>query len=92
MARRLLFLLSLALAALSTSARWIVGGFATNPAAFVLVIVLSAIPWLVILGVSVYKYGRQGYWVLLGAPLVLYWPIIFVWAYFGCFVGEANCT
>ena len=74
MARKSLLLLSLVLAALSASARWMVGSFATNPAAFVLVIALSAIPWLVILGVSVYKYGREGYWVLLGAPLVLYWP------------------
>ena len=70
----------------------IAGTFTTNAAWFLLVMTLLGVPWLVILGVSVYKFGRKGYWVLLGAPLALYWPTMFLLTLFGCVIGDANCA
>lgn len=91
-AQKSLFLVSLALASLSAAAKWTTQSPATNPADFVLVSGLLAVPWFVILAVSVHKYGRAGCLVLVGAPFVLYWPTMLVLAVFGCVVSDAACT
>ena len=31
--------------------------------------------WALIVAVSAYRFGRRALWMLLGAPLVLYWPM-----------------
>ncbi len=85
-----LFWMSLLLAVLSFSVRWITAWI--NPAEYVLAGAALGIPWFVVLGVSVHKYGRSAYWILVGAPLVLYWPVMFGWAVCGCIFGNANCT
>jgi hypothetical protein len=34
--------------------------------------------WVVTIGVSAYHFGRKTLWMLLGAPLALYWPVSLV--------------
>jgi hypothetical protein len=90
--RRPLLILSLALAVASLSTRWVVPRPPTNPFAFVPVSLLLTLAWSLLLVTSLRKHGRWGYWVLLGAPLAMYWPIIFAWAIYGCSFGNADCT
>jgi len=89
--RTLFLVLSLVLACLSFSSRWIVHSPATNPAGFVLESTPLAALWFTILVVSIRRYRRRGYWVLIGAPLVLYWPLMLVLTVFGCVIGNAPC-
>lgn len=87
MGRKSLLILSLALATASLSARWVV----PRPPAFLPVSLLLTLAWFLLLVASLRIHGRWGYWVLLGTPLALYWPIIFAWAIYACSFGNADC-
>ncbi len=71
MGRRPLLILSLALATASLSTRWVV----PRPPAFVPVSLVLTLAWFIVLLTSLRKHGRWGNWVLLGAPLALYWHV-----------------
>ena len=47
--------------------------------------------WLVLLVVALIGYGRRGLWLLIGAPIVLFWPIWFTVYSLACTVGGAPC-
>ena len=80
-------ILSLVCAIASLSARWLI----PNPPLFAPVSLLLAVAWLILLISALRRYGRIGYWALLGAPLALFWPIMLAWGIYGCFFGNANC-
>jgi hypothetical protein len=46
--------------------------------------------WLVLLVVALGN-GRRGLWLLIGAPIVLFWPIWFTVYSLACTVGGAPC-
>jgi len=37
------------------------------------------------------RHIKCGCWVLVGAPLVLYWPLMLALAFIGCGIGNAPC-
>ena len=84
--RRALLTLSLVFAAVSFAARWVVPG----PPAYVPGSLVLTLFWFLLLVMSLRKHGRWGLWVLLGAPLALYWPIVLAWLIYGCSYGNAS--
>ena len=79
-----LLLLSLIIAVLSISTRWTVLPFIPADFAFAFLSGLLIIPWLIVLTVSLLRHGRRGLWILIGAPLVAYWPTMFVMLWWVC--------
>jgi hypothetical protein len=84
MDRRILLSLSFAIAALSASARWITSNFVLPSA-------VLAVLWFVVFVISLRRHGKYSCWILLGAPLALYWPIMFALTVLGCIIGNADC-
>ena len=84
MDRRILLSLSFALATLSASTRWIVS-------AFMLLSAVLAVLWFVVFVISLREHGKYSYWILLGAPLALCWPIMLALTVLGCILGNADC-
>jgi hypothetical protein len=85
-----MFLWSMALAILAASTRWSVEAITGATFSFVSVSAALAMAWGAISIVSVRKYGREGLWVLLGAPLALFWPVVFCLMWYACEHG-ADC-
>lgn len=85
-------ILSFVLGAASFAARWVVPSPRTFPAGFVLICGVLGIIWLVLLAHSVSKFGSRGYWTLLAAPLVVFWPLMATLAIYGCTWGNADCS
>ena len=90
MLRKLLLLMSLVAAVLAASTRWTVRPLAPETLTFVLVSAVLAIPWTVLLVISVVRYGKGGLWVLVGLPLVLLWPACLGLLWLSCQLG-AEC-
>src|SRR4051812_32421023 len=51
-------------------------GMPTNFHAVMWVSVPVGCVWLGMIAVCFYRFGRKSIWMLLGAPLALYWPIV----------------
>jgi hypothetical protein len=47
--------------------------------------------WAVLLRVAVVRYRKQGLWVLIGAPLALFYPTLFILWMLECFHNAAAC-
>src|SRR5712664_1878556 len=47
--------------------------------------------WAVLLGVSILHHRRQGLWVLIGAPLAHFYPILFILWMWACLRNVAAC-
>lgn len=79
---------SLILGLLSLSSKLTV--FPFTPATFTFVWVSTALCaiWLTLLTVSVARHGKQGLWLLVGAPLVMFWPLMFGLFVWGCHHGD----
>lgn len=90
MSRGRLLVWSMVIAILAASTRWSVQAVTGPTFTFVVASAVLALPWYVILVVSVRKHGRRGLWVLLGAPLVLAWPLWFGLFWYACSHG-ADC-
>ena len=90
MSRKGLLLWSLGIAVLAASTRWSVQALTGATFTFVLVSAVLAVFWHVLLIVSVHRYGKDGLWVVLGAPLALFWPIWFGLLWYACEHG-ADC-
>jgi hypothetical protein len=78
-----LLIMCFIIAAASASTRWTV--LPITPATFTFVSVSDALAvlWILSVGVTIAKYGRRGIWALIGAPLVLLWPVVYtllIWA------------
>jgi len=57
------------------------------PAGSVLTLV-AGIAWIVVVGMALYRFRRKALWLLLGAPLALAWPSIFVLFMVACLRGD----
>ena len=90
MSRKRLLVWSLVIAVLAASTRWSVPLVAAPGFTFVFVSAALAVPWYALLIVSIRRYGKGGLWVLLGAPLVLFWPTLFILLWYACEHG-ADC-
>ena len=51
-----------------------------------------AIFWAVILAVCLWRYGKRAWWLLLGAPMALYWPIWLLFNHFPSCYYSHNCV
>jgi hypothetical protein len=47
--------------------------------------------WIVLTGVSVQRYGRQGLWPLLAAPFALFTPLLMMLLVVSCALNSASC-
>jgi len=76
-------------AALSFASRWPLKSRLPDEVA-----VLSSgallIPWLAVFRASLRNYGRRGLWLLIGAPLVLFWPVVFLLLCLSCLVPAST--
>lgn len=91
MSRNRLLIWSLAIALLSFATRWIipaVTGYYTL--AFVVLSGALAIAWLAVSFAAISYYRRRGLLVLIGAPLVLFWPVWLIVVLNACAHG-ADC-
>ena len=84
MSRNRILLMSLVLAALAFSTRWTIQAATGASFTFVLVNGLIAAPWLALLILSLRRHGMAGLWILVGAPLVLFWPVVFCLLWYSC--------
>ena len=50
-----------------------------------------AIIWALILAASLWRHKKRGFWLLLGAPVALYWPIWLVFNHFPACYYLHNC-
>ena len=51
-----------------------------------------AATWAVVLVLSLWRYKRRGLWLLVGAPLALYWPIWLLFNHFPACYYLHNCV
>src|SRR5947209_12108972 len=79
-----LSLSSLILAALSFSSRWTVLPLTPTTFIFVDVSVAFCFAWLVLIIVSITRYGKRSLWLLVGGPFVMWWPAVFVLLLWSC--------
>jgi hypothetical protein len=57
------------------------------PAGTVLALVASS-AWLIVVGMALYRFRRRALWFLLGAPLALAWPCVFLVFMVSCSRGD----
>ena len=50
-----------------------------------------AIAWALVLAFSCFRFKKRGLWLLLGAPMALYWPIWLVFNHFPPCYYSGNC-
>ena len=50
------------------------------------------IGWVVTLALSLWRFGRRGFWLLAGAPLALYWPVWLLFNRFPSCYYSHNCV
>jgi hypothetical protein len=55
----------------------------------ILWVVLPSTVWLLTVIVAAALHRTRALWLLVGAPLALYWPFKFVMLYLGCWTGSA---
>ena len=48
--------------------------------------------WTLILLYALFRYKRLGLWLLLGAPMALYWPIWLIFNHFPSCYYAGNCA
>jgi hypothetical protein len=59
---------------------------------FALVVSFSlTVVWAVLLRVAIVRYRKQGLWVLIGAPLALFYPVVFILWMRACAHNLAAC-
>src|SRR5258708_3648107 len=75
---------SLILAALSLSSRWTVLPLTPTTFTFVSVSTALCVIWLVLVSVSIARYGKRALWLLIGAPLVMWWPVLYALLWWTC--------
>ena len=51
-----------------------------------------ATAWAVLLALSLWRYKKRGFWLLLGAPMALYWPIWLLFNHFPPCYYLHNCV
>src|SRR5579883_1811219 len=85
------FALSLVLAAASFASRWLLQTPRLPWELFFYVSITLLVPWLIILRSSIRAYGRRGYWLLIGAPLALFWPVALLLVWLVCLVPGSDC-
>jgi hypothetical protein len=49
---------------------------------------VAGIGWLFVVGAALYRFRRRALWLLLGAPLALAWPCIFLLFMLACLRGD----
>lgn len=79
---RVLFLLSLAIAAMALATPWLIGS-----AGLVLSLKISfvlALLWSATLVLALVIFRKRGLWFLCGLPPALYWSVVFVWVAWNC--------
>ena len=91
MSRNRMLVCSLLPAAVSFLTRWTIP-LGSNPAHFVLVSALFAFLWMGILAIALQHHGSGALWLVVGAPLAFYWPILFTWVLYACTYGSAECS
>jgi hypothetical protein len=79
-----LLIWSFAVAAVAGTSRWTVLPLTPTTFDFVYFSAALVIPWLLLFIVSVQRLGRRGLWGLVGAPLLLCWPVAFVLLWWSC--------
>jgi hypothetical protein len=77
-------IVSLLIAILSASTRWTVLPLIPSTFTFIEVSAALSALWFALVVISVAKYGKRGVWLLIGAPLVLLWPLVFVLFSWAC--------
>jgi hypothetical protein len=50
-----------------------------------------AAAWVLLFGFSLYRFKKRGLWLLLGAPMALYWPIWLIFNHFPDCYYIGNC-
>jgi hypothetical protein len=81
---------SLLIGILAVSTRWTVLPLTPASLVFVAVSAALALPWAILFVLSVHRYGRKGLWILVGAPMILFWPVMFGLLVWSCEHG-ADC-
>jgi hypothetical protein len=78
---------SLILAALSLSSRWTVLPMMPNTSTFLVVSMALCVAWFTLVSVSIAKHGKRSLWLLVGGPLVMWWPAVIFWLRWSCSHG-----
>jgi hypothetical protein len=55
----------------------------------ILRVIAPAVAWLLLLSAGLKLHRWRGLWLLVGAPLALYWPYRFAALFLGCWTGTA---
>jgi hypothetical protein len=79
---RALLVVSLAVAAIALAAPLLSGsvGFMTSLKASIFLALL----WTIVVLFALIRYRKRGFWLLLGAPVALYWSFVFAWIAWNC--------
>jgi hypothetical protein len=85
-----LLLGSLAVGALAFSTEWTILPWMPSTVDFVLINVALAAVWTGFVAVALLRYGKRGLWILVGAPLVMWWPLALALLQWACMHG-AGC-
>ncbi len=48
--------------------------------------------WAIVVVISLWRYEKRGLWLLLGAPMALYWPIWLLFNHFPSCYYSHNCV
>jgi hypothetical protein len=79
---RALLVGSLVVAGIALAAPWMLryAGFMTSLKASMLLALL----WSIVVLFALLRYRKRGFWLLLGAPVALYWSFVFAWVAWNC--------
>jgi hypothetical protein len=61
----------------------------SNHLEFALRVIVPALAWLLLMTLGLKLHRMHALWLLIGAPLVLYWPYMFITLAFECWAGTA---
>src|SRR5258708_37596340 len=87
---RPLFLVSLAIAVLCLVPLLFHGYTKTFDLALDMSLCLSLL-WIVVVCIAVKRYRQHGLWLLIGAPMALYYPFVFLLWMGACLMDKAAC-
>jgi hypothetical protein len=78
---------SLLLGGVSFSSRWTILPFARTNFTFVSASIGVAVAWALLVIWSIARHGKRAFWLLVGAPLVLWWPCMYALLVWSCHHG-----
>ncbi len=61
-------------------------------AAMITVSIPFAVAWGIIFAFCLWRYGKRGWWAIVGAPLALWWPFWMVFNHFPPCYYSHNCV